>query len=116
MLIAQPDFSVVGEAGTCSEGLEVVRATRPNVVITDVDLPDRTGLTLIPDLKAFDNSIKVIVLTSQCTSDLVREALSAGASGYVLKGALPSELMQGIRTVMQGKKFLSADVISSISL
>ncbi|MCJ7592339.1 MAG: response regulator transcription factor [Woeseiaceae bacterium] len=116
MLIAQPDFSVVGEAGTCSEGLEVVRATRPNVVITDVDLPDRTGLTLIPDLKAFDNSIKVIVLTSQCTSDLVREALSAGASGYVLKGALPSELMQGIRTVMQGKKFLSAGVISSISL
>jgi len=116
MLSTESDFVVIGEAGTCAEGLEVVRATHPEIVITDIDLPDRTGLTLIPDLKAFDQSIRVIVLTSQCTSELVRTALEAGASGYIRKDARPSELMQGIRVVAQGKRFLSANVLASISL
>ena len=116
MLSAQEEFDVVGAAGTCDEGLQIVCDTRPDVVITDLDLPDRAGLTLIPDLKAFDESIKIIVLTSQCTSELVREALDAGVNGYIRKDALPSELMRGIRAVMEGKRFLSADVLSSISL
>jgi DNA-binding NarL/FixJ family response regulator len=115
ILNMESDFSVVGDEGTCAEGLAIIRATHPDVVITDVDLPDRTGLTLIPDVKAFDDSIKVIVLTSQCTSELVRTALNAGASGYVRKDARPSELVRGIRTVLQGKRFLSANVLSNIS-
>jgi len=116
ILNAESDISVIGEAGTCGEGLEVVSATHPDIVITDMDLPDRTGLTLIPDLKEFDESIRVIVLTSQCTTELVRAALEAGATGYVRKDARPSELIQGIRAVAQGKRFLSANVLSSISL
>ena len=116
ILGSQSDFGVVGDAGTCAEGLEVVRATHPDIVITDIDLPDRTGLTLIPDLKAFDESIGVIVLTSQCTTELVRTALEAGASGYVRKDARPSELMEGIRTVVQGGRYLSANVLANISL
>jgi two-component system invasion response regulator UvrY len=116
MLNAQEEFSVVGDAGTCDKGLRIVRDTNPDVVITDMDLPDRTGLTLIPDLKAFDESIKIIVLTSQCTSELVRKVLDAGANGYIRKDSPPSELMRGVRTVMQGKRFLSANVLSSISL
>jgi len=115
ILSAQDEFSVVGEAGNCDDGLRVVRDTNPDVVITDMDLPDRTGLTLIPDLKAFDDSIKIIVLTSQCTSELVRKVLAAGANGYIRKNSPPSELMRGVRTVMEGKQFLSANVLSSIS-
>jgi len=116
MLSTETDFSVIGEAGTCADGLQVVRDTHPEIVITDVDLPDRSGLTLIPDLIAFDPSIKVIMLTSQCTSELVRTALAAGASGYVRKDAHPSELMRGIRAVARGKRFLSANVLSNIGL
>jgi len=116
MLSAESDISVVGEAGNCADGLEIIRAARPDIVITDIDLPDRTGLTLTPDIKTFDRSIKVIVLTSQCTSELVRTALAAGASGYIRKDARPSELLQGIRTVARGKRFLSSNVLSSISL
>ena len=116
ILGSQPDFRVVGDAGTCAEGLAAVRATHPDLVITDMDLPDSTGLTLIPDLKAFDDCIKIIVLTSRCTTELVRAALEAGANGYVRKDARPSELIEGIRTVVQGERFLSANVLSVISL
>ncbi len=116
ILSVQDEFSVVGEAGNCGDGLRVVRDTSPDVVITDMDLPDRTGLTLIPDLKAFDDTIKIIVLTSRCTSELVRKVLDAGANAYIRKDAPPSELVRGVRAVMEGKRFLSANVLSSINL
>ena len=112
ILGTQADFEVVGDVGSCAEGLELARRVRPDLVISDIDLPDRTGLTLVPDLVDVDKNIRVIMLTSQCTRELVQSALDAGASGYVRKDARPSELFEGIRAVMRGERFLSANVLS----
>jgi DNA-binding NarL/FixJ family response regulator len=114
LLDMESDFTVVGEADSCDSGLRVVKDLAPNIVITDIGLPGRSGLTLIPEIKAYDDSIGVLVLTAHCTDEYVRAALESGADGYVLKDASRAELMLGVRTVMQGKQYFSTPVTSRV--
>jgi len=114
LLGMEDDFEVVGEADSCDSGMEVVKAVNPDIVITDIGLPGRSGLTLIPQLKAYDPSIRVLVLTAHCTDEYVRIALESGADGYVLKDDSRAELMTGIRTVMQGQQYFSTPVTSRV--
>jgi DNA-binding NarL/FixJ family response regulator len=110
----EADFRVVGEANGCAAGLEIVNAARPDLVITDIGLPDRSGLTLIPELKQLDPAIRVLVLTAHCTDEFVRAALESGADGYVLKDATRADLISGIRTVMRGQKYFSNVIVSRV--
>lgn len=114
LLDMESDFEVVGEADSCDSGLEVVKSVRPNIVLTDIGLPGRSGLTLIPEIKQFDESIYVLVLTAHCTDEYVRAALESGADGYVLKDSSREELNTGIRTVMNGEQYLSREVTNRI--
>lgn len=114
LLNMEPDFEVVGEAESCDKALEVVADVNPDMVLTDIGLPGRSGLTLIPELKQIDSSIRVLVLTAHCTDEYVRAALESGADGYVLKDASRAELMSGIRTVMEGQQYLSTPVTNKV--
>jgi DNA-binding NarL/FixJ family response regulator len=114
LLNMESDFEVAGEADTCESALEVVKEIRPDIAITDIGLPGRSGLTVIPEIKEFDASIKVLVLTAHCTDEYVRAALEAGADGYVLKDASRAELVTGIRTVLQGQQYFSTPVTSRV--
>ncbi|MGB5491470.1 MAG: response regulator transcription factor [Woeseiaceae bacterium] len=114
LLDMEADFNVVGEAESCDRGLEVLKEVAPDLVVTDIGLPGRSGLTLIPEIKAYDKSIKVLVLTAHCTDEYVRAALESGADGYVLKDASRLELMTGIRTVMSGQQYFSTLVTSRV--
>jgi DNA-binding NarL/FixJ family response regulator len=114
LLNMEADLEVVGEAESCDKGLEVVRAVKPNLVITDIGLPGRSGLTIIPELKVLDPLIRILVLTAHCTDEYVRAALEYGADGYVLKDASRAELMTGIRTVMAGQQYFSTPVTSRV--
>lgn len=114
LLNMESDFDVVGEADACDSGLAVVKAQNPDIVITDIGLPGRSGLTLIPEIKEYDSAMKVLVLTAHCTDEYVRAALESGADGYVLKDASREELMSGVRTVMQGQQYFSTPVTSKV--
>jgi DNA-binding NarL/FixJ family response regulator len=114
LLNMEPDFNVVGEAGNCDEGLQVVNAVNPDLVIADIGLPGRSGLTLIPELKQANESIRVLVLTAHCTDEYVRAALESGADGYILKDSSRAELVTGIRTVMNGQQYFSTLVTSQV--
>jgi len=114
LLGLESDFEVVGEADSCDSGLVVVKDVSPDIVITDIGLPGRSGLTLIPEIKELNKEIKVLVLTAHCTDEYVRAALESGADGYVLKDASREELMTGIRTVMQGQQYFSTPVTSRV--
>jgi DNA-binding NarL/FixJ family response regulator len=114
LLDMESDFDVVGEADSCDAGLEVVKSVTVDIVITDIGLPGRSGLTLIPELKEYDEKLRVLVLTAHCTDEYVRAALESGADGYVLKDASRAELMTGIRTVMRGQKYFSTPVTSRV--
>ncbi len=114
LLNLESDFQVVGEADSCDAGLEVVKNVSPDLVITDIGMPGRSGLSVIPELKKLYASIRVMVLTAHCTDDYVRAALESGADGYVLKDASRAELVTGIRTVMSGQKYFSTPVTARV--
>lgn len=97
------DVEVVGQAGSVSEALAIVPSLTPDVVLLDLQLPDRNGLQAIPELLAVTPPPKVVVLTSFVEDDNVRQAIRLGASGYLAKHANPDSLLEGIRAAVRGE-------------
>jgi DNA-binding NarL/FixJ family response regulator len=97
-------------AGTASEGktlLELALALRPDIVITDMSMPIMNGLEVTRRLRDAGSKTKIVFLTMHADGDLVREAFKAGASGYVLKSCAVEDLAAAIRSVAEGKLFLT---------
>jgi DNA-binding NarL/FixJ family response regulator len=103
----EPDLRVVGEASTGADGVRVVQSTSPTLVITELAMPDGSGLRTIDELRAVCPNLRVLVLTASCTDEYIGAALSAGADGYVLTDASRAELLQAIRAVIAGRKYFS---------
>lgn len=114
LLDMEADLEVIGEAANAAEGCRVVEVTQPDLVITDVALPGGSGILVIPELKTLAKSARVLVLTAHLTDEHVRAALAKGADGYILKDASRSELLDGVRTVLRGRQFLSSPVASRV--
>jgi DNA-binding NarL/FixJ family response regulator len=110
LLETNSDIEIVGEAGTVADALAQAQATRPSIVVTDIGLPDRPGIDLVAELRARHPQTRVLVLTAYSTEEHIRAALSAGASGYVLKDASHAELVQGLRAVSAGRRFLCESI------
>ena len=106
LLDAQEDVETVGEAGTAREAIFEVRARKPDVVLMDVGLPDRSGIDAIPEVLKEAPEAKVLVLSMQDDPNYVREAFSAGASGYVLKEAADEEVVSAVREIAEGGSYV----------
>jgi DNA-binding NarL/FixJ family response regulator len=109
LLDAVPDIEVVGEASNGAEAVRQCRATQPDVVVMDIRMPDVDGVEATRRIVADPGlaSVKVLVLTTFETEDLVVQALRAGASGFLGKGVEPAALIDAIRTVAAGEQLLS---------
>lgn len=105
-LEAQPDLSVIGEAGTLAEALEVAGRLRPQIVTLDLTMPGPSGVSSIGRLKAVSPASRVIVVTMHDDPAYVRSAIAMGAMGYVNKSAADSELISAIRAVARGRTFI----------
>ncbi|MBG0565576.1 response regulator [Actinoplanes aureus] len=110
MLGTQPDFEVVGEAAGGAEALTVVDSVRPDVVLTDLRLPEPSGGTLIRLLLERVPGVRVLVLTTHDTDSDVLPAIEAGAIGYLLKDAPREELFRAVRAAARGETVLSPSV------
>jgi len=106
LLAAEAALEVVGEAGTAREAVFEVRAQRPDVVLLDVVMPGESGIEAVPKLLHESPETKVLVLSMQDDPNYVREAFSAGASGYVLKEAADAEVVDAIRQVAGGGRYV----------
>ena len=106
LLDEDPDLVVVGQAGDASSALDIIEETRPDVVLMDVGLPGVSGLELTVRVKRIVPDIRVLVLTMYEREDYLFEALQAGASGYVLKGADIQDLLTAVRTVARGETYV----------
>ncbi|MEW1789064.1 response regulator [Streptomyces albidoflavus] len=106
MLSAEDDIEVVGEAGTAAEALARIPATRPDVAVLDVRLPDGSGVEVCREVRSRDESVKCLMLTSYADDEALFDAIMAGASGYVLKAIRGADLLDAVRQVAAGRSLL----------
>ncbi|MBU3869357.1 response regulator transcription factor [Streptomyces sp. 4503] len=106
LLASEPDMEVVGEAGTAADALARIPAARPDVAVLDIRLPDRSGVEVCREIRARDESIRCMMLTSFADDEALFDAIIAGASGYVLKDIRGEELLSAVRDVAAGRSLL----------
>lgn len=118
LVAAQPDVEVVGEASDGRQAIQLARRLRPDVVLMDLRMPVLDGAeatrALVRDHAEGDQLIKVLVLTTFNDDDAVYEALTAGASGFLLKHAAPSDLVAAIRRVAAGDSWIDPAVAGQV--
>jgi two-component system, NarL family, response regulator NreC len=107
VLDAEEDFDVVAEGGDLEAARRYVRAHRPRVLVLDLNLPEGSSLPAIPEMREDSPDTAVVVLTMQQDPAFAREAMRAGALGYVLKHAAGSELVDAVRAAAAGETYLN---------
>ncbi|WUD29654.1 response regulator transcription factor [Lentzea sp. NBC_00516] len=108
LLSASPDLEVVGEAASVTEALTMIPATNPDVAVLDVRLPDGNGIELCRELMSRMPDLKCLMLTSFTDDEALFDAIMAGASGFVLKRILGTDLTTAVKTVAAGQSLLDA--------
>jgi two-component system nitrate/nitrite response regulator NarL len=113
-LLATAGFEVVGEASNGKDAVRKVVAVRPDVVLVELSLPDRSGLETIQRLRAAAPDSRVLVFTDSRAPSRVVEAILAGADGYLLKSAEPEELIRAVRSSAAGQCVVSPQVAGQL--
>ena len=105
--------ALTGKACTAAECLTMLKASQPDVLLLDIGLPDMSGMDLCPKIKDKYPAVNILMLTNYAEYTVISHVMDNGASGYILKNAMPEEIVEGIRTVASGKRFLceEADVL-----
>lgn len=116
MLSDVPGINVVGEAATGEEAVKVSRELKPNVVLMDVKMPGIGGLEATKKLLRIDPDVKVLVVTVYDDGLFPVRLLQAGAAGYLTKGASLDEMVQAIRTVAHGQRYISPDIAHRLAI
>lgn len=110
LLAAMTRFEIVAEASNGRDLIELVEKTMPDLVITDLSMPEMNGMKAIAELRARHPALRILVMSMYDTPDFVQGALRAGANGYLMKDASPEELGFAVRSVLEGEGYLSPHV------
>ena len=114
MLQPEPDFDVVGQTGRGAGVVDLVEATRADVVLLDARLPDVSGVEVCRRLSNSHPEVSVVILTTYTDPDLVQECIQAGARGYVVKDVERFSLKESIRAVYRGQAVLAPQVAGQV--
>ncbi|GAA0198778.1 response regulator transcription factor [Cytobacillus oceanisediminis] len=114
LLEAQDGLSVVGEAGTAGEALELIPTLLPDVAVLDARLPDGSGIEVCRDVRAAHPEVNVIILTSFDDDEALFSAIMAGAAGYALKQIRGNDLVDAVRRVADGQSLLDPAVTAQV--
>jgi DNA-binding NarL/FixJ family response regulator len=114
LLEASGDIDVTGTANDASQALERARSLRPDVILLDLRMPGATGIQATRRLREQDYAGAVILLTSYGDQAYVRQALEAGADGYLLKSTPADELIESIRSAARGRRQLSPELLDGV--
>ncbi|MGD9092039.1 MAG: response regulator transcription factor [Anaerolineales bacterium] len=113
LLSGMDEFQVIGEAGNGQEALEIVKETKPDVLLLDVNMPEMGGVETVQALKGSETCRIIMLTISKSDQDLLG-AIRAGADGYLLKNASPEELCKAIRYVHDGRSVLAPDITRQV--
>lgn len=114
LLGSQPDFEVVGEAGSVSEAIEKALDLKPDLVLFDLALPDGSGLDLLNTIYPKFPQVRFVLLTMQESSDLLFAAIRAGATGYLLKSTPITKILAALRAIERGEAAIPRAMTSHI--
>lgn len=114
VLDAEADLEVVAEAGDGAEAIKLALEAEPDLAIIDISMPRMTGLQAVSELKRRRPQLRALILSMHENERYLYEALTAGASGYVLKSAADRDLVQACRAAMRGEAFLYPGAMTSL--
>ena len=107
LLLREPGISVVSEAANGLDGVRLVQAFQPDVVLLDITMPTLGGIEAAVRIRRVAPDVRIVFLSQHNLEKLAEAALATGAQGYVLKSTAGTDLIPAIRSVMEGKKFVS---------
>ena len=110
----EPDFEVVGQAGSCDEALAAAPELRPDLILLDLYMPGRSGLFALPVLRDELPQARIVMLTVSEDPDAVTQALRDGAAGYLVKGIRAEAFLDALRAIMDGESYVSPSVAGRI--
>jgi two-component system, NarL family, response regulator DevR len=114
LLEAEPDITVIGEAGTAESALARIPALKPDVAVLDVRLPDGNGVTVCREIRSKMPDVACLMLTSYGDDEALFDAIMAGAAGYVLKQIRGTDLVGAVRTIASGRSLLDPEAASRV--
>lgn len=114
-LQSRNDIRVVAEASDGVEAVNKAKELQPDLILLDIGLPKINGLEASRRIRNFSPNSKILIVSQETSVDIVQEALRVGASGYVLKSGAASELLPAIKTVLEGKRFVSSSLGAHLS-
>jgi DNA-binding NarL/FixJ family response regulator len=110
LLARSREFEVVGEAGNAAETMQAVRTLDPDLIVLDLSMPGRSGVDLVAQVKAARPALPILVLTMHAEDQYAVRALAAGASAYLTKGSRAEVLLQALRRLAVGGRFIGEAV------
>ncbi len=114
-LSREPDLEVAAEAANADEALRLSRAVNPDVILLDLTLPDQSGIAVLPELRKQCPDSRVLVITVHNEPSYLRAAIASGASGYLVKTANASVLLDAIRATRRGEVFIDPSMRAHLS-
>jgi DNA-binding NarL/FixJ family response regulator len=116
ILQAAVEVEVVGEAGRGDDAIEAARRLKPDVVVLDIAMPGPDFLEVLGELRTAHPGAKVLILSAQPEEDFAVRALRGGATGYLTKGYAPAELVEAVRRVAQGRRYVTDALAEQLAL
>lgn len=110
LLEDESDIQVVGEAGSGPDALAVLRTTQPDVVVLDMAMPEMNGLQVTREVLKQQPTARILVLSMYSDEQYVRNAIDAGAHGYILKGSHSADMVRAVRAVAAGQQYVSPEL------
>jgi two-component system response regulator NreC len=114
LLAEEAAFELVGEAVGGYEAIELVEKTKPEVLILDLSMPDLDGISVTRKIKSQFPDLKILILTLHEDEALLKEAIKAGAAGYILKRAAEAELISAVRTILRGDLYVDPAMVRGL--
>lgn len=106
----ETDIRVTGEAASGSEALKLVRANKYDIIVLDISMPDKNGVDTMHDLKHVAPDLPVLILSGYAEAQYALNLIRSGCKGYLSKGADSSEIIKAIKTIANGKRYISAEL------
>ena len=108
----QPELQVIGEVSDGLEAVQQAEELQPDLILLDIGLPTLNGIEAARRIRKVSPASRILFVSENCSADIAEEALSTGASGYVVKSDAGGELLPAVKAVIEGRRFISASLAS----